>query len=135
MMTSQSTTAKHRIFLSHSRQDKWVCHQIREKIEQAGGSVWVDVFDIDAGRNISEEIKAGLRKSDELLVLLSPASIQSDWVKREAGIADALDLPITLVMMHAKLEDRPKPLQDRRAISINELPDYFDAMGATTESV
>src|SRR5690606_16434526 len=120
-------------FLSHSRQDHWICHTLGEKIRNAGAEIWVDVFDIDAGRNIGEAIKAGLRQSHELLILISPASVQSDWVKHEAGIADALDLPITLVMLHVVLSERPEPLKDRRAISINELPSYIESVRKKVE--
>jgi hypothetical protein len=132
-MTRATSGSKYRIFLSHSRHDHWICHTIGEKIREAGADIWVDVFDLAAGRNIGEEIKAGLRQSQELLILISPASVGSDWVKHEAGIADVLDLPITLVMLHVDLDKRPEPLKDRLAISINDLPIYVESIRKKVE--
>jgi hypothetical protein len=40
----------------------------------------LDAFDFDPGRHIGSEVKQGIRESDELLVLLSPASLDSEWI-------------------------------------------------------
>ncbi len=93
----------------------------------------LDAFDFDAGRNIGEEVKQGIRQSNELLVLLSPASVDSDWVKHEAGIADAYDLPITLVLLHVTLNQRPEPLKGLLAISMDELDSYAERLGNKLE--
>lgn len=120
----QGTTSSYKIFLSHSKKDQWVCQRIGELLNQVGVDTLYDAYDFEAGRDIGQEVKEGIRQSNELLVLLSPASLDSDWVKHEAGIADAFDMPITLVLLHVSLDDRPSPLNKLLAISMDELDEY-----------
>ncbi len=127
------TGSRYKVFLSHSKHDSWICERIGELIRGVGAETHYDAFDFEIGRDIGAEVKQGIRNSDELLILLSPASIESDWVRHEAGIADAYDLPITVVLLHVTLEDRPAPLAQLRAIEINDLQKYMDSLNRKTE--
>ncbi len=128
------TGRSYRVFLSHSKQDSWVCECIGQALTQVGIETCYDAYDFDVGRDIGAEVKEGIQNSDELLILLPPASVNSDWVRHKAGIADALDLPITLVLMHVTLEQRPAPLCNLLAITINELPEYVERLRKQLES-
>src|SRR5712691_7767050 len=101
-MARRSTRKKaaYQVFLSYSRQDTWIAHVMREKIEAQGVKVWLDAIDLPAGANVRERIKEGMRTSAEALILLSPASRNSDWVKHEMGVADGMDKWTTLVLLH-----------------------------------
>ena len=112
------------VFLSHSTRDLWISERLKEKIEEIGVEVWLDAFDLPGGRNVKERIKEGMRSSTECLILLSPASRESDWVKHEAGLADAFGKPTTLVLLHVVDDDVPDPLRDLKFFDINEFPAY-----------
>lgn len=133
-VSSKIRERQYNIFLSHSSQDKWICIRIARLLSDHGIHSHLDAFDFEAGRNIGEEVKKGIRDSNELLVLLSPASIQSDWVKHEAGIADAYDLPITLVLLHVTLDQRPEPLKGLLSISMDELDSFAERLRKKLES-
>jgi len=64
------------------------------------------------------------------LILLSPASRDSDWVKHEGGLADAYGLPIALVVLHLGKEDIPDPLRNLKYFPINEFPAYVRHLAA-----
>jgi len=132
-MSTQEPMRQYKVFFSHSSRDKWICIRIAMLLAEHRVQSHLDAFDFDAGRNIGEEVKQGIRQSNELLVLLSPASVDSDWVKHEAGIADAYDLPITLVLLHVTLEQRPAPLIGLLAISMDELDSYAERLGKKLE--
>ncbi len=102
---SRVPSKPYRVFLSHSSQDQWISEVMREKIEGRGINVWLDAFDLPGGANIKERIKEGMRASNECLILLSPASRQSDWVRHEAGLADGLDKWTTLILLHVAKAD------------------------------
>ena len=127
-MQSRKPAIPCQVFLSHSTQDKWICERIKEKIEGAGGTVWMDAFDISSGRNIKEEIRIGLRSSTECLILLSPASRASDWVRHEAGLAHGLDIPTTLILLHVSQSDIPDPLVDLKYLEINNFDSFAEQL-------
>jgi hypothetical protein len=113
-----------RIFLSHSTRDLWISERLKEKLEEVGVVVWLDAFDLPGGRNVKDRIKAGMRSSTECLILLSPASRESDWVKHEAGLADAYGLPTAIVLLHVSGDEVPAPLRDLKFFEMNEFPAY-----------
>ncbi len=123
-----------RVFLSHSTQDQWVSERMKDKIEESGASVWLDAFDLPGGSNIKERIKDGMRLSTECLILLSPASRDSDWVRHEAGLADGFDIPTTFVLLHAGTSDIPDPLQDLKYFDINEFAGYVRHLSAVVRT-
>jgi len=103
---------------------------LKEKIEEVGVKVWLDAFDLPGGSNVKERIKEGMRSSSECLILLSPASRESDWVKHEAGLADAYGKPTALVLLHVGQEDVPDPVRDLKFFGINEFPAYVRHLAA-----
>jgi len=124
-MAKRKSDIVSRVFLSHSTQDLWISERLKEKIDGVvGAEAWLDAFDLPGGRNIKERIREGMRSSTECLILLSPASRLSDWVKHEGGLADAYGLPTTLVLLHVEKDDIPQPLRDLKHFGINDFPAY-----------
>jgi len=78
------------IFISNAPQDSEIADQIRTKLIQNDYSVWTDEIDIAVGHNWSEEIHSAIDKAVQrgfVLVLLSPASLTSQWCKSEIEYA------------------------------------------------
>jgi hypothetical protein len=71
------------VFLSHSSKDKPFVRDLANALE-AGGEikVWLDEREIDYGENIVLKIADGL-DADFVLLILSPNSVDSKWVKEE----------------------------------------------------
>ena len=71
------------VFLSHSSKDKPFVRDLAGALE-AGGEikVWLDEREIDYGENIVLKIADGL-DADFVLLILSPDSVDSKWVKEE----------------------------------------------------
>jgi hypothetical protein len=71
------------VFLSHSSKDKPFVRDLADALEAAGEiKVWLDEREIDYGENIVLKIADGLDVAFVLLIL-SPDSVDSKWVKEE----------------------------------------------------
>jgi tetratricopeptide (TPR) repeat protein len=76
-----------KLFLSYSRKEARKAQYLTEWLEREGHEVWRDEDDISGGASFSSEIEKALEESDAVLVLWSAASVQSAWVRDEAGFA------------------------------------------------
>src|SRR3954452_925667 len=77
----------YQVFVSHATADKWTAKLLREKIEATGATSFRDDRDIQGGDDIPEEIRRQIKQSREMIVLLTPASVQRQWVVLEVGAA------------------------------------------------
>lgn len=84
--------APQRIFLSHTATDKPFIEWLAIALRAHGIEVWFDKWDIKVGDSIVSKINDGLHASDNLLVALSTASVDSDWVKEELNAAQMRQL-------------------------------------------
>lgn len=74
-----------KLFLSYSRRDESRARRFTEWLEREGHDVWRDEDDIGGGASFSAEIETALKDCDAVLVLWSVDSVQSAWVRDEAG--------------------------------------------------
>lgn len=71
------------VFVSYASEDRETVRALVTDLEANGFSVWWD-RSIGAGAAFDREIERALDASSAVLVLWSPASIESDWVRAEA---------------------------------------------------
>ena len=85
------------IFLSYNRQDQAVARRYADALTRAGFSVWWDVT-LRSGEAYDEVTEKALRTAAAVLVLWSPRSVVSRWVRAEATIAARLNtlVPVTI---------------------------------------
>lgn len=99
------------IFISYSREDRASARQFAESFAREGFSVWWDAV-LRSGQTFDEIIEQELRAAKAVVVLWSPRSVRSRWVRAEATLADRsnklvpiiiepCDLPIIFELTHA----------------------------------
>lgn len=122
------------IFLSHSGEDMWVARQIAKEIESYGAKPFLDEADIDVGAEFEEDIREFLDKADELLVLVTPWSLERPYVWAEIGAAWIRRIPI-IVVLHGlsvsefqALPNAPVFLKRRDMIRLNDIDQYFEQL-------
>jgi len=71
------------VFLSHNSKDKPRVRKLAEWLRAAGLRVWFDDWVIRAGDAIYLAIEHGLEASRTLVLCMSPAAFDSDWVGLE----------------------------------------------------
>lgn len=99
------------IFLSYARADRTVARLFADCFEHEGFSVWWDAS-LHSGETFDEVIERNLRDAKAVVVLWSPNSVTSRWVRAEATQADRrnklapaviepCDRPIIFELTHA----------------------------------
>jgi hypothetical protein len=99
------------IFLSYSREDRAAAKHFAESFAREGFTVWWDAA-LRSGQTFDEVIERELRAAKAVVVLWSPRSVASRWVRAEATLADrrnklvpaiieACDRPIIFELTHA----------------------------------
>ena len=98
------------IFISYSREDRPAARQFATCFADEGYSVWWDNA-LHSGETFDEVIEKQLKESKAVVVLWSPRSVASRWVRAEATLADrrnklcpaiieACDRPIAFELTH-----------------------------------
>jgi hypothetical protein len=79
-------------FVSYSHKDQefaeFLCRQLRE----SGVGVWFAPEDVLPGEKLHDQIKRAIKTFDRLLIVLSEASLDSEWVKTELRTARRREL-------------------------------------------
>lgn len=80
-----------RVFLSHSSCDKGFVERLAGELIRYGFDVWYDKFDIAVGDGLLATIRKGVEQSAFVVLVLSPDSAHSPWVKTEIDLAIELE--------------------------------------------
>jgi hypothetical protein len=114
------------VFISYSRTDMEFVQHLAMDLQRAGLDVWWDLSDIQGSDIWERKIEEGLRSSQYFIVVLTPASLESRWVRREYLSADNKSLKI----IPLKLKDfgeAPLTLRDIQPIDATNRP-YDDVL-------
>jgi hypothetical protein len=71
------------IFISHASQDDDFVKQLRTALESHQLPVWVDSRNLRGGAKLAPEIEQAIETARQTIVVLSPNTINSPWVRRE----------------------------------------------------
>jgi len=119
--------SSYQVFLSHATADKWLAKVICEKLEATGALTFRDDRDINGGDDIPEEIRQQIKRSRELVVLLTPESVGRQWVLLEVGAAWGWrrNFRIVAILYHVDIDPIPEIIKSKKAIKINDIDNYF----------
>jgi hypothetical protein len=70
-------------FISYSTKDQEFADRLYADLQNKGVRCWFTPHDIQAGKKIHEQIDEAIRRYERLLLILSPNSMKSPWVKTE----------------------------------------------------
>jgi uncharacterized protein YjbI with pentapeptide repeats len=74
-------------FISYSTKDQEFAEQLHADLQNKGVRCWFAPHDVQSGRKLHEQIDEAIRLHDKLLLILSPNSMASEWVKTEIAKA------------------------------------------------
>lgn len=97
------------IFLSYSRREVGFVDDLVSKLEAKGHNVWLDYRTLVPGTPWADQIKAGLEKSDTVLLVVSKASLASEYVELEWR--HFLDSNKRVILLIFEAVDLPKELE------------------------
>ena len=94
------------IFISYSRRDDETMRKITFFLRDQGFKVWVDNEKLIPGTPAWEEsIEDAIKKAFAVIVILSPDSKNSEWVRREITYADQFDKRVFPVLIKGDEDD------------------------------
>jgi uncharacterized protein YjbI with pentapeptide repeats len=119
-------------FISYSFEDQAFADHLYADLQNKGVRCWFAPHDIKAGEKIHEQIDEAIRLHDKLLLILSPHSMESEWVKTEIAEARKREVrdkrrvlfPIRLVPFKT-IEDWECFDADTGKDSAREIREYF----------
>jgi len=108
------------VFISYARKDEAYAAKLRDGLVGAGLHVW-EQRDVSPGDNWARATGKALDEADAVVVLLSPDSMASDWVRRE----------IEFTISSPRFKDRLIPVLLRPTPEVpwilRELPQWLEA--------
>lgn len=117
----------YQVFVSHATADKWLARTICEKIETTGAKTFRDDRDVQGGDDIPEEIRKQIKLSKEVVVILTPVSIERKWVTLEVGAAWGWSKKtrIIVLMDHVDVDPIPDMIKNKKAMHLNDFDAYL----------
>ncbi len=70
-------------FISYSSEDQDFAERLHADLQEEGVRCWFAPQDREGGRKMVEQINEAIRVHDKLVLILSEASMESDWVEHE----------------------------------------------------
>jgi hypothetical protein len=130
------------IFISYSHSDKEIVNLIATHLVKHNANVWVDTWELNVGDSILSKVQDAIQESSALLVVLSKASVESEWCKKElnAGLMRELDekkvriLPVLVEDCDIPLFLREKIYADLRKDFDEGINSIRDAIGKITNA-
>lgn len=127
--------AGRRIFISYSHRDRDFAFRLADALESNGAIPWVDKEGIGAGGEFSEVIAQAIDDHDEFLIILTPDSVSSRYVKKELHRAFRKGKGL-LSVLHKTIVDRPMLLEDIHDVDFTgDFDDGFDDLKRRTPVV
>jgi hypothetical protein len=75
------------VFISYSRKDQEFVNRLASDLNEKVTGVWFDQSDIQAGQRWRDQIEQGIRDCKVVILVLSPDSVASQYVKQEINLA------------------------------------------------
>lgn len=91
-VTDTSRTGNTKVFLSYAQADKDTARYIADALKRSGVATLFDEWELQLGDSIVQHIERAVESSDFVLVLLSPAAVNSHWIEHEWSAAFSKEL-------------------------------------------
>ncbi len=82
------------LFISYSTRNAEFARYLRGLLQDAGFDVWMDEAKLSAGQSWTDTLEANITHCAAFVIIMSPESKASDWVRRERLLAEKLHKPI-----------------------------------------
>lgn len=120
-------------FISYSGKDQEFADRLFADLRANGVRCWFALNNVQAGKKLHEQIDAAIRVHERLLLILSPNSIGSEWVKTEIAKARKREIdekrrilfPIRLDISFKDLQEWECFDADRGKDSAREVREYY----------
>lgn len=85
--TKNANNLMTQVFLSYSEHERAFMEKLAKSLMRASFTVWTNKTDINSGEDFVAAIYRGIEEADNLVFLMSPASLQSEYCQQELSHA------------------------------------------------
>src|SRR5262245_15683267 len=107
------------VFISYAKTDRPLALKLAAMLEAEGWTTWWDTT-LVPGDDFRNEIMTQLGRARAVIVIWTDASIKSDWVRSEAGRAQADRKLIPVKLAHLTYKDLPPPFDVLHTENVGE---------------
>ena len=124
------------IFISYSHGNKDFVDKLAIQLVHRNVNVWVDRWELSIGDSVIEKVQEAVDGASALLVVLSKASVESAWCKKEltAGLLKELEEK-RVVVMPVLLEDCDIPIFARDKLYADFRNDFDGGLATVIEGI
>jgi len=127
------------IFISYSTKDTSIANKVVEYVEAHGHLCWIAPRNITPGKDYTDLLNDALKGCSALILIVSEASIRSQWVKKELTTAVSynkkiIPFKIQNVVLDGGLEFMLNNVQwiDASSNSSSHFPEIIEGLGTST---
>ncbi|MDQ2046029.1 toll/interleukin-1 receptor domain-containing protein [Pseudoalteromonas sp. 20-92] len=124
------------VFISYSHENKEFVDQLAMQLVQQNVHIWLDRWELSLGDSIIDKVQDAADGASALLVILSNASVASEWCKKElsAGLLRELEEK-RVVVMPVLLEDCKVPLFARGKLYADFRSNFDDGLKTVIDGI
>jgi hypothetical protein len=120
-------------FISYSSKDQLFAERLYADLQARGVRCWFAPHDVQGGKKLHEQIDIAIQSQERLLLILSPESINSEWVKTEIAKARRREViekrrmlfPVALKITYDELKEWECFDADTGKDSAREIREYY----------
>lgn len=104
-----------KVFISHSSEDKLFVRKLKKDLSLNYINTWIDEDEILLGDSLLDKLTNSIRSSTHFMIILSPNSVKSDWVKLELDNAFQYiedETLVKIIPIHYRRCTVPKSLRE-----------------------
>ncbi|HEX8649602.1 MAG TPA: toll/interleukin-1 receptor domain-containing protein [Pyrinomonadaceae bacterium] len=118
----------YKVFISSARRDIDLARDLAQRLEKAGVNVLLPAVSSEAGDDFAAKINSDLRKADEVIVILTPNSLDSKWLLFEMGVATSLDKQLTPLVQGVEPKELPPIIKQMKYVKYADLERYISKL-------
>lgn len=124
------------VFISYSHQDGEFAENLAAQLIRKNVHVWIDKWELRVGDSIIDKIEAAVDGASALLVILSEASVESEWCRKElsAGLLRELE-ERRVVVLPILIQDCKIPLFLRGKLYADFRTNFDDGLKSVAEGI
>ncbi len=123
------------VFISHASQDKPFARRLSDAVADMGLNPWLDEADMVAGDDLPASISAALAEAVAVIVVVSTASDQSNWLKYELRLATPRMIQQELVIVPVRIDDAELPPEIRSLLWADFRSDFDSGLRDVTAAL
>jgi TIR domain. len=110
-----ATTATYDVFISYASGDSALAMELKSDFEHHGWKCFMAEKDIPVAADWQDTIRTALRRSQRILILLTPRSLDKPWVLLETGAAWVLEKELIPVLVQVDPSRLVEPIRRYQA--------------------